>query len=141
MHPDARYTPDSRLAARTRVVLRPLGSPLPLGLLALAPAGLLLSALQVGAFSQSETTTVALLVLAFAAPLDAIAAVLCFLARDTLGGSGLGVFAGAWLASGLVLLTSPPNTTSPAFGTFLLAASCAMLVLVAAAAGNKLGPA
>ena len=106
------------------MVLRPLGSPLPLGLLALAPAGLLLSALQVGAFSQSETTTVALLVLAFAAPLDAIAAVLCFLARDTLGGSGLGVFAGAWLASGLVLLTSPPNTTSPAFGTFLLAVSC-----------------
>jgi hypothetical protein len=33
------------IAARTRIMLRPLGSPLPLGLLALAPAGLLLTAL------------------------------------------------------------------------------------------------
>jgi hypothetical protein len=31
---------------------------------------------------------------------------LCFLARNTLGGSGLGIFAGAWLASGVVLLSS-----------------------------------
>jgi uncharacterized protein len=82
---------------------------LPLGLLALAPAGLLLSCLQVGAFSLAEGKTVALIVLAFAAPLEPIAAVLRFLARDTLGGSALGIFAGAWLASGTVQLSSTPG--------------------------------
>jgi len=127
--------------SRTRIVLRPLGSPLPLGLLALAPAGLLLSCLQIGAFPVSETKTVALLILGFAAPLELIAAVLCFFARDTIGGSGLGVFAGAWVASGLVLVSSPTGATSPAFGVFLLAIAVAMLVLVAAAAGGKAGPA
>lgn len=122
-------------------MLRPLGSPLPLGLLALAPAGLLLSCLQIGAFSLTEGKTVGLILLAFAAPLDLIAAVLCFLARDTIGGSALGIFAGAWLASGTVLLSSPPGATSPAFGVFLLAISAAMIVLVASAAGSKAGPA
>ncbi len=129
------------VAARTRIVLRPLGSPLPLGLLAVAPAGLLLSCLQIGAFAQAEGKTVALIVFAFAVPLELIAAVLCFLARDTLGGSGLGIFAGAWLASGTVLLSTSPGATSPAFGVFLLAISAAMIILVASAAGGKAGTA
>ncbi len=83
------------------IMLRPLGSPLPLGVLALAPAGLLLSCLQIGAFSVSESKTVALLVIAFAAPLELLAAIFCFLARDTLGGSGLGVFAARGLPPAL----------------------------------------
>lgn len=129
------------VAARTRIVLRPLGSPLPLGLLALVPAGLLLSCLQIGAFSATEGRTVAVIILAFCAPLDLITAVLCFLARDTLGGSALGVFGGAWLASGAVLLSSSPGATSPVFGVFLLAISGAMVVLIASAADGKAGPA
>lgn len=129
------------VAARTRIVLRPLGSPLPLGLLALAPAGLLLSCQQIGAFSLAEGRTVALILLVFAGPLDLIAAVLCFMARDTLGGSALGVFAGAWLASGVVLLSVRPGASSPAFGVFLVAISAAMIVLIISAAGGKAGPA
>jgi uncharacterized protein len=142
VYEDGARRPDGfTAAARTRIMLRPLGSPLPLGLLALAPAGLLLSCLQLGAFSLAEGKSVALIVLTFAAPLELIAAVLCFLARDMLGGSGLGLFAGAWLASGTVLLSSPPGAASPAFGVFLLAISAAMIVLIASAAGGKAGPA
>ncbi len=126
---------------RTRIVLRPIGSPLPLGLLALAPAGLLLSYQQVGAFTLAEGRLVALIVLGFAVPLELLAATLCFLARDALGGTGLGVFAGAWLASALLLRSAPPGSTSAAFGVFLLAVAAALLVLVAGAAGGKAGPA
>jgi succinate-acetate transporter protein len=129
------------VAARTRIVLRPIGSPLPLGLLALAPAGLLLSCYQIGAFTQAEARTVALLVLGFAVPLELISAVLCFLARDSLAGTALGVFAGAWLASGLVLRSTAPGATSPAFGVFLLSIAGALAILVAGAAGGKAGPA
>jgi succinate-acetate transporter protein len=131
----------SALAARTRIVLRPIGSPLPLGLLALAPAGLLLSCYQIGAFTPAEGRTVAVLVLGFAVPLELLSAVLCFLARDTLAGTALGVFAGAWLASALVLRTSTPGATSPAFGVFLLSIAGALAILVAGAAGGKAGPA
>jgi uncharacterized protein len=56
-------------------------------------------------------------------------------------GTALGIFAGAWLASGLVLLSSSPGVTSPAFGVFLLAIAGALLVIVAGAAGGKAGPA
>jgi succinate-acetate transporter protein len=129
------------VAARTRIVLRPIGSPLPLGLLALAPAGLLLSCYQVGAFTTAEAGTVALIMLGFAVPLELIAAVLCFLARDGLAGTALGVFAGAWLASGLVLRSTTPGATSPAFGVFLLSIAGALAILVAGAAGGKAGPA
>jgi hypothetical protein len=132
---------DHDVSARTRVVLRPIGSPLPLGLLAIAPAGLLLSCLQVGALSTSEQRLVAILVLGFSVPLNLLAAVLAFLARDGLGGSALGVFAGAWLASGTALLSSRPGTTSNALGVFLLAIAGTFLVLVAGAAGGKAGAA
>jgi uncharacterized protein len=129
------------LADHTRIVLRPIGSPLPLGLLALAPAGLLLSCMQIGAFAAAEGKTVALIILGFAVPLELIAAVLAFLARDGLGGSALGVFAGAWLASGLVLKSSPPGSTSASFGVFLLAIAGALAILALGAAGGKAGPA
>lgn len=129
------------VAARTRIVLRPIGSPLPLGLLALATSSLLLSCLQIGAFPVSEGATVALLMLGFAVPLQLIAMVLCFLARDTVGGSAVGIFAGAWLGSGLVLLSLAPGATSSVFGVFLLSIGVALLILVIGALGGKAGPA
>jgi succinate-acetate transporter protein len=135
-----RNTDHARLAERTRVILRPIGSPLPLGLLALASAGLLLSCYQIGAFRLAEGRTVALIILGFTVPLELISAVLCFLARDSLAGTGLGVFAGAWLASAIVLLSTAAGATSPPFGVFLLAIAGALAVLVAGAAGGKAGP-
>lgn len=140
-HDGASLSDGQAVAARTRIVLRPIGSPLPLGLLALAPAGLLYSCLQIGAFSLSEGKTVALIVLVFAVPLQLIAAVLCFLARDAIGGCALGIFGGAWLASGAVLLSTPPGSASPAFGVFLVMIGVAMVIVVASAAGSKAGPA
>src|SRR3954451_2093414 len=86
---------------RTRIVLRPIGSPLPLGLLALACAGLLLSLEQLGTFTTAtDLRTIAIVLLGFSVPLMLIASIFSFLARDTVAGSALGLFAGAWLASG-----------------------------------------
>ena len=79
--------------------------------------------------------------LGFSVPLNLLAAILAFLARDSLGGSALGVFAGAWLASALVLLSSRAGSTSPALGVFLLAIAGALLILVGGAAGGKAGAA
>jgi succinate-acetate transporter protein len=127
--------------APARVFLRPLGNPLPLGFLALAAGTLLLSGLQVGWLEPADGTDVALILIAFVFPLQLLASVLGYLARDVVAGTGMGILAGTWLSIGLVLATSEPGSTSDALGLFLLLAGAAMLVPAAASATGKLVPA
>jgi succinate-acetate transporter protein len=126
---------------RTRIMLRPIGSPLPLGLLALMCAGLLLSLEQLGTIPQTETSTIALLLLGFVAPLMLISSIFSFLARDTVAGTALGLFAGAWLATGLNFLSATPGQTSKALGVFFLALAASFAVIIVGASFGKAGPA
>ncbi len=126
---------------RTRIMLRPVGSPLPLGLLALMCAGILLSLQQLGAIPETEMSTIALILLGFVAPLMLIASIFGFLARDTVAGTALGLFAGAWLATGLNFLTAAPGQTSTALGIFFLALAASFAVIIAGASFGKAGPA
>src|SRR4051794_23850260 len=125
----------------TRITLRPIGSPLPLGLLALMCASVVLSLQQVGALTTSDGKSIALILIGFVVPLQLVATVFSFLARDTVAGTGLGLFSGAWLATALVTLTSQPGSANSALGSFLFALAASMLVLVAAASFGKVGPA
>jgi succinate-acetate transporter protein len=126
--------------AAMRVMLRPLGSALPLGAFALVPSGMVLSGLQLDWFSLGEAQRVALLVLAFAAPLQALASVLAFLSRDALVGTGYGVFAGIWASVGIDELTSKPGATSAVLGVFLLSCGALLVMLMAGGfAGGKAG--
>jgi succinate-acetate transporter protein len=128
-------------AADTRIVLRPIGNPLPLGFLALAAATLLVSGLQLGWLKPSDGRAVALILIAFVFPLQLLSSILGFFARDVVAGTGMGVLAGSWLSIALVALTSAPGSTSDALGLFLLIAALAMLVSASAAATGKLVPA
>ena len=121
-----------------RVVLRPIGNPLPLGFLALAAGTLLLSALQLGWFEPAEGQQVALIVIGFVFPLQLLSSVFGFLARDVVAGTGMGVLSGTWLSIGLIRLTGDPGTSSDPLGTLLLLAAVAMLVPASAAATGKL---
>jgi len=124
-----------------RIVLRPVGNPLPLGFLALAGGTLVVSGLQLGWIEQAEGGNVALILIAFVVPLQLIASIFGYLARDVVAGTGMGILAGTWLSIALVTLTSPVGSTSDALGLLLLAAGAAMVVPAAAAAGAKLVPA
>jgi len=124
-----------------RIVLRPIGNPLPLGFLALAAATLLVSGLQLEWLKPSDGKAVALILIAFVFPLQLLASILGYLARDVVAGTGMGVLAGSWLSVALVQLTSPPGSTSDALGLFLLIAAVAMLVSAGAATTGKLVPA
>jgi uncharacterized protein len=121
-----------------RVMLRPIGNPLPLGFLALAGGTLLVSGLQLGWLSDSQGQDVALILIAFVFPLQLVAAGFGFLGRDVVAGTGMGILCGTWLSIGVVTLTSAPGSTSDALGLFLLLAAVAMLVPTAAAASGKL---
>jgi uncharacterized protein len=129
------------VANATRIVLRPLANPLPLGFLALAGGTLLVSGLQLGWLRPSEGQNVALILIAFVFPLQLLTSTFGYLARDVVAGTGMGVLAGTWLSIGLVTLTNPAGATSDALGLFLLLAGSAMLIPGAAATTGKLVPA
>ena len=80
----------------------------------------------------------ALVLIAFVFPLQLVASVLGFLARDVVAGTGMGILSGTWLSIALVTLTGQPGATSDALGLFLLLAAVAMLVPAATAAAGKL---
>lgn len=133
-------TPANPPERAARIVLRPIGNPLPLGFLALAAGTVVLSALQLGWLSARDGHHVALILIAFVVPLQLLASVFGFLARDVVAGTGMGVLAGTWLCVGLVLYTSAPGATSHPLGVLLLMSALAMLVPAAASASGKLVP-
>jgi uncharacterized protein len=133
--PDGGYAPSS-----ARILLRPIGTPLPLGFLGLLVATVAFSALQLHWVPAAQGGAVSLSVLAFTVPAQALSSVFGYLARDPVAGTGMAVLAGTWGAVALVTLTSPAGSTSPALGVVLLAAAAAMLV-PAAAATTKLAAA
>lgn len=109
-----------------RVFLRPLGTPLPLGFGGLAVATAMVSAFNLGWIQVSEQHQVGLILIAFPFPLQALATVLLFLARDAPAGAGIGVQAVTWLTIGVLLLTGTPGSRSAALAVLLFAAAAAL---------------
>src|SRR3954471_11651977 len=121
---------DHRAAdAGVRIVLRPLASALPLGFFAFACGCFLLSGLQLHWVPADEGKQVALIELAFVAPLQLGASLLGYAARDVGAGTTLGLFGGCWTATALTLLSLPPAATSRALGLFLCAFAVPLLAL------------
>ena len=127
--------------ANTRIFIRPIANPLPLGFLALAGGSLVVTGLQLGWLAETEGHDVALILLAFVFPLQLVASVFGYLARDVVAGTGMGLLAGIWLSIALVKLGAEPGATSDALGLFLLIAAVAMMVPAATASTGKLVPA
>jgi succinate-acetate transporter protein len=110
-------------------MLRPIGSPLPLGFFAFG-IGMLILACQALAFiPESEQKTGGMILMAFVFPLELLAAIVAFLARDSLGATTLGLFTTSWLALGWIQLTSPPGETSVTVGIYLFGFSVAVALL------------
>ncbi|WP_236826082.1 MULTISPECIES: GPR1/FUN34/YaaH family transporter [unclassified Blastococcus] len=127
--------------AGTRIVLRPLATPLPLGFLALALATTMFSAVQLGWIPPDEGRVAGYTALVATVPLQLLASVLGFLTRDPVAATGMGLLSGTWAIAGVTTLTTPPGSTSDGLGVLLAVAGLAMLVPAAAAAGSKIVPA
>jgi succinate-acetate transporter protein len=111
-----------------RVVLRPLATPLPLGFLALVLATTTFSALQLGWIPPEQGRVAAITAVAATVPLQLLASVVGFLARDPVAATGMGVLTGTWAVVGLTTYTSPPGATSAGLGVLLVTAGLAMFV-------------
>lgn len=125
----------------TRIVLRPITSPLALGFLALGGATAVLSGLQLGWYGPDESTAVALALMVFGFPLQLLASIFGFLSRDAVAATGMGLLAASWLATGMVMLLTPPGSISPALGILLIFAGVALTIPALAASFGKVVPA
>jgi uncharacterized protein len=124
-------------APSSQVVLRPVASPLPLGLLALAVATFSMAGVQLSWIAPGLSPTVGLLVLVFAVPLQAVSSFFGFLARDAAASTGMALQAAGWLVIGLGTYIGRPAQPSPALGLVLLGAATVLLIPVITAARGK----
>lgn len=130
-----------RVGELSRVVLRPIANPMAFAFLGLAVATIVSAALNLGWIPVTEQHEVALVLISFAFPVQALSTVFAFLSRDTTAVSGIGLQAVGWLTLGLLLLTGHPGARSDAGAIFLFAASAALLPPAAGAALGKVLPA
>lgn len=117
--------------------LRPLANPLPLGLYSFGIGMLLLGAQSIGWIPVKEEVQVGVVLATFVFPLEGVAAIFAFLARDTLAATVLGLFTTSWLTIGLALIIGPPGESSLALGFYLFAFAAVVIALAAIALGGK----
>ncbi|MEV7188085.1 GPR1/FUN34/YaaH family transporter [Kitasatospora sp. NPDC093102] len=117
---ERRFEPDLR--SITRINLRPMASPMPLGFFTVAIASVMTGCLQLGFFGTEARGAVALCVLP-AFVLQFLVSILCFGARDVIAATLMGVFAGSWLAYSLVMFSGAADGLR-VLGVFNLAFLC-----------------
>ena len=118
-----------RQVDQTRIMLRPIGSGLPLGFFSFGIGMLLLGCSAIGWIPVGEQKNVGMMLMAFVFPLELIATIVAFLARATLGATTLGLFTTSWLALGWADYASAPGTTSVTLGIYLFGFGTAALLL------------
>src|SRR5258708_31712854 len=109
--------------ATSRVILRPIASPLPLGMLALAGGTFTIAGVQLSWMPAADSPQAGLAVLTFVVPLQAVSFVFGFLARDPAASTGMALQAGGWVSIGLAPYTAPPGQTRPALGLVFVGAA------------------
>jgi hypothetical protein len=118
---------------QVRVFVRPYGSSVPLGFLAFGIGMFLYAALDAPWVKATDAKTIGVMLVTFVAPLQLIATVIAFLARDTLPAVALGLFSGAWLTTGVLTILGKPGQLDAALGYYLIAFTIAVLALASVA--------
>jgi succinate-acetate transporter protein len=111
----------------SRIYLRPLGTPITIGMSGLAIASLVEGGLELGWISADQTPFAGLILIAVPFMLQLLSSIFSYLARDGATGTTVGILAVTWLAVGVVQVTSP-STVSGALG-LMLVTSGGLLVL------------
>jgi succinate-acetate transporter protein len=122
---------------QVRIVVRPYGSSIPLGFFAFGIGMFLYAALDAPWVKETQGHSIGLLLTAFVAPLELVATIFAFLARDTVAGATLGLFAGSWFVGGLTTMQAKPGVLDPAVGYFLIAFTIVVVLLAGAALLGK----
>jgi uncharacterized protein len=120
-----------------RVFLRPVGSPLSIGMAGLGIASLIQSGYDLRWIAGSEALKAGLILIAVPFVMQGLATIFAYLARDGAAGYALGVLAASWLAIGLVHVAAHADRRSGALGLMLLASAGMLGLGAVAVAGAK----
>jgi uncharacterized protein len=127
-------------APTTHIFLRPIGTPLSLGMAGLAIASLVQSGYDLQWIGRGQALKAGLVLLAVPFFLQFTASVLSYLARDGAAGTALGVLSASWLAIALLHIASNGGHRSGALGLMLLAAGGVLVLTAIATMSTKLLP-
>lgn len=119
-----------------QITLRPLASPLPIGFFAFAIGSFLFSTLEIGWISQTQLPELATIMLVFVAPIQLIASMFAFWARDAGGATALGLLGMTWAVVGVTSLTSAAPR-SPMLGAFMLCMSAVIAAFAVVSISGK----
>lgn len=118
------------VAERTRIVLRPLASPLPLGLFAFALGSLVVGVSQLGAFGVGGgDPTVTAMLAAYVALPQLLAAVIAFLTREATVATLLALVGMSWPANLVVITLNPDAMTNAPRGVLYLGVGVVLALL------------
>lgn len=120
-----------------RIILRPVGSPLTIGMSGLAMASLLESGLDLRLIAASQVHQIGVILLIVPFVLQLVACVFSYLARDGATGATVGVLSTSWAAVGAVHLMSSPGSRSGALGLLLLGAGGVLVLSALVVASAK----
>jgi uncharacterized protein len=129
----AMIEPDAQ--AMTRIVLRPIGSPLPLGYFTVAIDNVVTSTLEWGLVPAADRRAVALIVFP-AFIVQAIVGLFAFGARDSIAGTMMLSFATTWLVDTLILYLDPPGAAA-ALGIFYVVFAVFILLMLTSALSKR----
>lgn len=130
--PSARTWEEQPDLGPVRIFLRPLGSPVTLGLSGLAIASLVEAGLDLSWVATSQTREAGIVLVSVPFVLQLCACLFAYLARDAAAGASLGVLSTTWLGFGAIQIVSAPGSRSGALG-LLLVTSAGVLALSATA--------
>lgn len=119
--------------ALARIFVRPIASGLPLGFLAFGMGMFMLGVLGLELVPATDARNAALVLVLFVFPLELVATVIAFLARDTMGATALGLFTTSWLTFGLAVLLAKPGATSESLGYYEVFFTVAVLAIASIA--------
>jgi hypothetical protein len=132
---------DATTAPATRIFLRPLGSPLTIGMSGLAIASVVQSGFDLHWLARTQVHDVGLVLISVPFVLQFVACVFAYLSRDGATGACMGVLACTWLGVGLIHLFSTPGSRSGTMGLLLLATGGVLVLSAVAVALPKPLPA
>lgn len=111
----------------TRIVLRPLASSAPVAFFAFGMGTITYTALQLQWISLTESNALVVILLAFVAPLEIIAALIAYASRDGGLATTMLIFGAVWTSIAIAMHISPPGSRSTLLGIFLLTAATMLL--------------
>ncbi|MFJ8584295.1 acetate uptake transporter family protein [Streptomyces sp. NPDC093595] len=118
----------------TRINLRPIASPMPLGFCTVAIASVIVGCFQLGVFEDDARRAVGLVIVP-ASVLQLLVSWFAFGARDVVAATLMACFSGLWLATSLALVVDPPGALR-VLGV-LNAVFALFAVVMASVAGRK----